>query len=321
VTIQIFQIGCQDIGRLGFEKFLNLERYFPVDLQMEGICCRDFEAEDRAKKFAESTGSNVSFFESVDDLYSAAQETEGEVLIYDAGPPHLHSRNITESLRHGFHHLTEKPPSVTRDDHIGERKLAANSSVNYKVDFIERENPVVKKLEELTSEKDIEKIEVFRESSFGVQKVLKPVELSHVKGGCVLDKMSNDIYILDLLDSGELKFESSEIDYVMPKTLGGEKVLRTDGSGTRKVDENTAIGRCRGLLSSNGTDVELNASWLGLSDRARIHGQEVEQEFGEGIFREKHVEIEGKGFQDEECRFIVVDGEEKILGDLMHQRI
>jgi predicted dehydrogenase len=320
VTVHVFQIGCQDIGRLGFEKFLEFEKYFPADVKFEGIHCRDFEAEERAQKFAEALNRDVEFFEGIDDLYSAAEEAEGEVLIYDAGPPQLHRRNITESLRHGFHHLTEKPPSVSRDEHIAERKLAANSSVNYKVDFIERENPVVKKVRDLVSGDSIEKVEVFRESSFGVQKVLQPVDFAHVKGGAVLDKMSNDIYVLDMLDE-EFEFEDADIDFFMPKNLGGEKVLRTDGGGAREIDGRTAIGKCTGKFFSGDAEVELNGSWLGLSDRSHIWNQKIEEKFGKSILREEHQEIDGKGFQDEECRFFTIEGERKLLADLMHQRI
>jgi hypothetical protein len=223
-------------------------------------------------------------------------------------------------LSHDFHHLTEKPPSVTRDEHISERKLAARSRVNYKVDFIERENPVVQKIEDLIEDEDVEEVEVFRESSFGIQKVLQPVDFAHVKGGAVLDKMSNDIYVLDMLGD-DFSFEEADIDYLMPKNLGGEKVLNTDGSAERKTSDSSAIGKCRGVFSSGETTIELNASWLGLGDDARVWNQKVEQKFGEKIFRSEHREIDGKGFQDEECRFFVVEGSRRILGDLMNQRI
>ena len=320
MTVHVFQIGCQDIGRLGFEKFLEFEDYFPVEVVFEGVHCKDFEAEERAEKFAETLGKDIEFFEGVDELYKTAEKVDGEVLIYDAGPPQLHSHNIAESLRHGFHHLTEKPPSTTRDEHLTERKLAANSSVNYKVDFIERENPVVQKMNDIIQEEKVGEVKVFRESSFGIQKVLQPVEFAHVKGGAVLDKMSNDIYVLDML-SDDFGFEKADIDYLMPKNLGGEKVLKADGSGSRDIDERTAIGKCTGYFSSGSVDIELNASWLGLSKEARVWNQKIEKKFEEEIFRSEHREIDGKGFQDEECRFLVIEGSRRILGDLMNQRI
>jgi predicted dehydrogenase len=320
VTTHIFQIGCRDIGRLGFEKLIEFEDYFPTEVMFEGIHCRDFDAEDRAEKFAESMEKDIDFYSSVDELYSAADSVDGSVLIYDASAPQLHSRHIAESLRHGFHHLTERPPSVSRDEHISERKLAANSSVNYKVDFIERENPVIQKLNDLVEENRVESVEVFRESSFGVQKALKPVDFAHVKGGAVLDKMSNDIYVLDLLGS-DFNFEEAEIDYLMPKELGGEKVMRTDGGRSRDVDEKVAIGKCKGVFSSEGVDVALYASWVGLSEEALLWNKRIQEEFDENILQSRHHEIDGKGFQDEECRFIVLEGEKDILADLMHQVI
>ena len=318
MTVHVFQIGCRDIGRLGFEKLLEFEDYFSVDVVFEGVHCKDFEAEERAEKFAETLGKDIEVFDGIDDLYSKAEEVDGEVLIYDAGPPQLHSRNIAESLSMGFHHLTEKPPSVTRDEHIAEKKLAANSNVNYKVDFIERENPVVKKMKEVLEGEEIDSIEVFRESAFGVQKVLNPVDFSHVKGGAVLDKMSNEVFVLDFVD--ELEFESAKIDYLMPKNLDGEKLLDTDGSYSRKVGENTAVGKCMGRFSGDA-DVKLYASWFGPSREARDWSEKVEEEFGEPLVRERTSALEGKSFHDDECRFFAVEGSRNIVGDLLNQKV
>jgi hypothetical protein len=319
VTVHIFQIGCRDIGRLGFEKFLEFEGYFPVDVVFEGVHCKDFEAEKRAEKFAKSLGKNIEVFEGIDDLYSAAEEIDGRVLIYDAGPPQLHSRNIAESLSLGFHHLTERPPSTTREEHISERKLAANSSVSYKVDFIERENPVVKKLKEILEEEKIDSLEVFRESSFGVQKALNPVEFSHVKGGAVLDKMSNEIFVLDLLE--DFEFKEAEIDHLMPKNIDGEQVLETDGSYSRDINERTAVGKCMGKFSSGDTEVKLYASWLGTSRDARKWSEKVENKFGDSLVRERTAAIQGKSFHDDECRFIAIEGSRKLIGDMLNQKI
>ncbi|MEF8880788.1 MAG: hypothetical protein V5A72_03085 [Candidatus Nanohaloarchaea archaeon] len=324
MTVHVFQIGCKDIGRLGFERFLEFEEYFPVDVVFEGIHCKDFEAEKRAESFADSFEKDIRFFNDIDALYSAATDVNANILIYDAGPPQLHSRNIAKSLTHDFNHLTEKPPSVTRKEHINERKLAANTKVNYKIDFIERENPVVQKIgsliEDENEEENIENVTVFRESSFGIQKVLQPAKFAHVKGGAVLDKMSNEIYVVDMLD-GSLEFETASIDYFMPKDLGGEKVLKTDGSASRKIDEKTAIGKCKGIFSSGNVSIKLKASWLGLSDRSRVWNQKIEEMFGKSLTNSQHVEINDKGFQEEECRFLVIDGNKKLLGDLMNQKL
>ncbi len=320
MTVHVFQIGCRDIGRLGFEKFLDFEDYFPVDVEFEGVHCKDFDAEARAKKYAESHDKDLKFFDDIRELYSEAEDKKGSILIYDAGPPQLHSRNIARSLEHGFHHLTEKPPSVTRDEHIAERRLASNSAVNYKVDFIERENTVVKKIVDILEEDQIEEIKVFRESSFGIQKLLQPVNFAHVKGGAVLDKMSNDIFVLDLLED-DFEIEDAEIDYLIPKELGGEKVLDADGSGSREIDERTAIGKCKGIFSSGNVNIELNASWLGLSEDVRILNQKIGEKFDEEILVSEHRDIGDKGYQDEECRFFVIEGERRLLCDLMSERI
>jgi predicted dehydrogenase len=305
---------------LGFEKFLEFEDFFPVDVVFEGVFCKDPGAAERAERFADSLDKDVEFFDGWRELYSAAEEVEGDVLVYDAGPVQLHSRNIMESLERGFHHLAERPPSVTREKHLSERKLASNTSVTFKVDFIERESPVVKKAERVLEEEDIEKIEVFRESSFGVQKVLDRVDFAHIRGGCVLDKLSNDIYILDFLGNG-LEFENAEITLLMPEKLGSGKVLRTDGSASVEIGDDTAIGKCKGVFSSGDAEVEMYASWLGVGEKAREWSQEIDDAFGEEILEMRHAEVSGKGFRSQEARFFTVKGSRNLLGDLINRRL
>jgi predicted dehydrogenase len=305
---------------LGFEKFLEFEDFFPVDVVFEGVFCKDPGAAERAERFADSLDKDVEFFDGWRELYSAAEEVEGDVLVYDAGPVQLHSRNIMESLERGFHHLAERPPSVSREKHLSERKLASNTSVTFKVDFIERESPVVKKAERVLEEEDIEKIEVFRESSFGVQKVLDRVDFAHIRGGCVLDKLSNDIYILDFLGN-QLEFEDAEIDLLMPEKLRSDKVLQTDGSASEEIGYDTAIGKCKGVFSSGDAEVEMYSSWLGVGEKAREWSQEIDDAFGEEILEMRHAEVSGKGFRSQEARFFTVKGSRNLLGDLINRRL
>ncbi|MFB6158167.1 MAG: hypothetical protein ABEJ95_00730 [Candidatus Nanohalobium sp.] len=321
MAVHIFQTGCRDVGRKGFEYFLDFEEFFPADVSFEGVHCRDFDVEERVERFAECLGRDIEVFDRLDDLYSAAEEVDGTVLIYDAGPPHLHSRNISESLTHGFHHLTEKPPSVTRDEHVSERKLAASSPVSYKVDSLERENPVVMKTRELLEDETVEQVEVFSESSFGVQKVLQPVRFSHVRGGCVLDRLSSCIYVMDFLESEEFSFTEADIEYLVPKNLGGERLLETDGSSSRSVSDCSAVGKCKGVFSSGETCVDMYGSWMGLSERAGLLSSRVNELFGSDLFRAGYRELGGKGFRDVECRFFRIEGSRTLIGDLMNNRL
>lgn len=319
MTVNVFQIGCRGIGRKGFEKLLGMDGFAQTDVRFQGVYCYDFDAEDAAGKFAEAAGKEITFFDSVEELYSVAEEKEN-VLIYDAGPPQKHSDNIIRSLKNGFHHLTERPPSVTREEHVEERKMASKADVSYKVDMIERESPVVKKAKEIIEDKKLGSIKVFRESTFGVQKLKDTVRFSDVRSGCILDKMSHELFATDLLDTDNFNFVEADKRYFMPKKVGGEKLMRVDGSSSRELDEKTATGMCKAVFKSGDTDVELFASWLGLSEEATKWDKKVEDKFGLNIAKSEFRDLDG-GFRDEECRFFVVGGSRKLLGDLMNDRL
>jgi len=66
-------------------------------------------------------------------------------MVYDAGCADTHADNIYTSMQHGLFHLAEKPPSMNRREHLREKELAHRNQAMWKCDFIERENPVVKK--------------------------------------------------------------------------------------------------------------------------------------------------------------------------------
>ncbi|QGA81015.1 Gfo/Idh/MocA family oxidoreductase [Candidatus Nanohalobium constans] len=322
MTVHIFQIGCRDFGKYGFEKLVDKERFFPEDVVLEGVCEKDFERREQAERFARSSGVELDFYDRVDELYDVAQDVDGTVLIYDAGPVQRHSDHIQRSLRNDFYHLAEKPPSLSREEHIAERKLATKHNVHYKVDFIERESPVIKKAREVVEKADVESIKVFRESSAGVQRILKPVEHVHMNEGCVLDKMIHDIYIMDFLEGRDVELDGVENVSFMPRSLGGEKLLRIDGGSSRDVSSEISLGSVSASFSADSTDISLNASWLGLSNEAKIYDRDVREKFDEDLTESVYSEIEDKGFLDEEARFFVIKEEKRtIVGDLLHSAL
>lgn len=320
--VKVFQIGLGSFGRHGFEKFVEMEKHYKdVDVELYGVSDSDFEKLDNAEKFAESQGLEIETFNSVEKIYREAEKQNSEntkILIYDAGPTELHAEHIFRSLRNNFFHLAEKPPSMTREDHIKEKKLMLDNDVRFTVDFIERESPVVKKALELTEEKNIESIEAFRESSIGIQKMLQPVERMGVKGGAVLDKMSHEAYIMDFADVGEL--ESIEKEFYMPFDVGSDSFMNIRSGKTSKIDEETAAGTCTARISGN-TDVILHSSWLGVSERARTLGEELEELTGLNPVESDFRVLGEEGFLDEECRFFVLKGEKELFGDMLHKKL
>ena len=320
--VKVFQIGLGSFGRHGFEKFVEMEKHYKdVDVELYGVSDSDFEKLDNAEKFAESQGLEIETFNSVEKIYREAEKQNSQdtkILIYDAGPTELHAEHIFRSLRNNFFHLAEKPPSMTREDHIKEKKLMLDNDVRFTVDFIERESPVVKKALELTEGKNIESIEAFRESSIGIQKMLQPVERMGVKGGAVLDKMSHEAYIMDFTDVGEL--ESIEKNFYMPFDVGSDSFMNIRSGKTSKIDEETAAGTCTARISGN-TDVILHSSWLGVSERARTLGEELEELTGLNPVESDFRVLGEEGFLDEECRFFVLKGEKELFGDMLHKKL
>ncbi|MFB6292298.1 MAG: Gfo/Idh/MocA family protein [Candidatus Nanohaloarchaea archaeon] len=325
-AVKVYQIGVGDFGRYGFEKLVEMHNHLEaVDVELKGVCDTDFEKRDRAKKFAEANGIDVETFSDVDGMYDAAAKEEGTVMIYDAGPTETHAEHVYESLRYGFFHLAEKPPSMTRDEHIEERKLAEEKDVVWKVDFIERESPVVRKTLELLEGKEIDSIEVFRESTAGIQKMLQPVERAGVKGGDVLDKMIHEIYVLDFLDAAEagdrFEFVSADCRFFMPKGIGSEKMMDIYGGYTESLDETVATAETKGYFESGDTDVRLHSGWLGLSKEARRAAEHVREKTGHTVLDMVFRAAGDSAFSSEEARFFIVKGERNLLGDMLNKKL
>ncbi len=327
--VKIFQIGLGSFGRHGFEKFIEMENNLPeADVEFVGVADTDPEKLESAENFAETHNLEIETFHTAGELYQRAEEIdsqENEILVYDAGPTQSHSNHIYESVHRGFYHLSEKPSSMTREEHIREKKLAEDRNVTWMVDFIERENPAVRKTLELLEDEDVEKIEVFRESSIGLQKLYNPVKRAGVKGGDILDKMTHEVYVLDFLEklNGEFKLElqKAEPEVFMPKDFNSDKLMTTGGGYTETIEDNTATGMTYARFTSSETTVELNSSWLGLSEGAMHHAREVRNNIGEEILERDFVEQEDEAFLDEEARFFVTHGSRNLIGDMLHGRL
>ncbi len=329
--VKVFQIGLGSFGRHGFEKFIEMEGNLPeADIEICGVCDRDLERLRSAEKFAEAHETEVETFHTTEEMYTAAEQASGDevqVLIYDAGPTDQHPDHIYESLERGFYHVAEKPSSMNRKQHLREKQLADSRNVIWKVDFIERENPVVKKtLEILEDEKpEIEEIQVFRESSVGVEKLLDPVKRLGVKGGDILDKMIHEIYVLDFLEAADQEFdlelEKAEAEEFMAKNFDSQKLMSLDGGYTEEINDKTATGMSSAEFSAEETKIRFHSSWLGLSADSQHRAKEIKEKIGFQVFNRNFREHEGQAFLDEEARFFIVKGERNLLGDLLHEKL
>ena len=318
--VKVYQIGLGSFGRYGFEKFVDMHNHLKeADIELAGVCDKDPERLEDAEKFAEANEVEIESFRDTDEMYSHAEGQDCSVMIYDAGSTSTHPTHIYESMQRGFFHLAEKPPSMTREQHIKEKKLAEKHGVMWKVDFIERESPVTRKAVKIVDGKKIDNLKAFRESSAGIQKMLEPAKRSGVKGGDILDKMIHEVYLLDLLEAskGDYSTELEAADsFFMPKTQSSDSMMNIYGSKTRNIDE-AATARTSVTLSSDDTSIEINTSWIGLSNDSR----EVGAEYGLDLVESDYTAAGGKAFLDEECRFFVVEGEVNLVGDLLHGRL
>ena len=318
--VKVYQIGVGSFGRYGFEKLVDMHNHLKeADIELAGVCDKDPEHLEAAENFAEANNINLETFRSTDELYAHAEDQEAQIVIYDAGSTSTHATHIYESMQRGFFHLAEKPPSMTREQHIKEKKLAEKHGVMWKVDFIERESPVTQKAVEIVKDKKIDNLKAFRESSAGVQKMLEPAKRSGVKGGDILDKMINEIYLLDILEASKGDYSTSLEDvqaFFMPKTQSSDSMMDIYGSKTREI-EDAATARTSATLSSGDTNVEINTSWIGVSNDSK----EVEAEHNLDLAESSYTGAGDKAFLDEECLFFVVEGEVNLLGDLLHGRL
>lgn len=325
--VKIYQIGLGDFGRYGFDKLVELSQEFDK-IQLCGVCEKDFELLENAEKFAEVNGLDIETFQKPEEMYRSARQDKEfgtQVMVYDAGPTNNHAEHIYQSMQNDFFHLAEKPPSMNRGEHIREKRLSQSGEAMWKADFIERENPAVKKALEMIQENDIESIEVFRESSVGVEKALDNTQRLGVKGGDVLDKMTHEIYALDMMEeSGEeldLELEDVECRFFHPKTLESEKFTDMYSGYTEEINQQTATGMTKAEFSCGNIDLKLNSSWMGLSEEAMIRSQKLEEQTGHRFFSREYSEINDKAYVNEECRFFVIKGEKNLAGDMLQNRL
>ena len=324
--LKVYQIGVGSFGKYGFEKLVELHNESsPVKVKLKGVCDSDHEQLEKVKKFAEANEIKLETFSDTRKMYDSAEKETGQVMIYDAGSADDHAEHIYTSMQHGFFHLAEKPPSMSRGSHIREKELAKRNQAMWKCDFIERENPVVKKTLELLEEGSIESIKIFRQSSVGIEKILAPVRRFGVKGGDILDKMVHEVYFLDFLEQAgndiDLELENAKANYFLPKSRESEKLMAIDGNYTDSIKYKTATAQTEAAFEADGVNIELNSSWVGLSEKAMLEAQKIKKAVGHDVIDREYSEIDDKAYLNEECRFFVIRGEKKLVGDMLHKKL
>lgn len=321
--LKVFQIGLGSFGRYGFERLVELSNHFEqVDVELKGVCDRDFEKLEAAEKFASANGLEIETFVKYRKMYEEAEKYEN-VLIYDSGAANTHAQHIYDSLQRNFFHLAEQPPSMTREEHMKERKLEETHPVFWKADMIERESPVVKKAARILQDEKIDEIKLFRQSSAGIQKLLNPHGREEIQGGDILDQMVKDVFVLDLLEEDQkegIEVEEASSKYLMPKSLSSSDLMTVRGNKTGEIGEEVATAETEAVMDL-GVKLELKTGWLGVNEETLEVAERIKADTGFEMVDERFSQEKGNAYLDQECRFFTVKGSRNLVGDLLHNRL
>lgn len=317
-NLKIYQIGLIDHGRNGFEKLIEITQEKDSKAEFEGIFSDDSELED-ALKFAESNNTEIKTFGDLEKLFQDALQYEN-VLIYDAGPVSERRDIIQQCRRFDFSYLGEKPPTMSKNEHLKIRELSNRKNFVWMVDNVEKENLSVINAAKAIKDLKIESIQVFRESTAGVLRIYDPVQFQNVQGGDILDKMMHESYVQNFLNE-ELEIEDIEIEAFMPKGPNSDSFMTTHGSKVNKINQETATARTCLKLRSGDVYVELNSSWIGVSEKAFEAAREIQEKTGHDILETGIRNIGEDVISFEEARFFIIRGEKDLAGDLNSQQL
>ncbi len=325
--VYVYQIGCGTFGKHGFEKLLQLSKKYDF-VEFAGITEINPERREFIKKKAEYK-SKLKIFDHTFDMYQEALKLKdkGKIMIYDVGPSELHYSHLSKSMKFGFWHFAEKPPALTREEFEQELKLPKK----WNCDFIEEENEVVlTAINYLKRNKlKIKSIEVFRESSIGLQKILGTFTREAVKGGCLLDKSTNEIYIFSFLNACKqeiknIKPTKARADYLMIESLNKENFLDIFGQIKNEISEETATAEniVGGLLETKKSKIpfKLHSSWLGVSEEGKKISNKLKKLTNYEFVRkkqEKGMEIPYEDFR----LFILNCGSVTLYGEMKNRKL
>jgi len=278
--VYVYQIGCGTFGKFGFEKLLQLSKKYDF-VEFKGIAEINPERREFIKKKAEEYKTKFKIFDHTFEMYQKALDLrdKGKIMIYDPSPSELHYSHLLKSMKFGFWHLTEKPPALTKEEFEQELKFPKK----WECDFIEEENEVVlTAIDYLKRNKlKIKSIEIFRESSIGLQKILRGAFVREgIKGGCLLDKSIHEVYMFSFLNACKqeiknIKLTKAITNYLMIESLNKNNFLDIFGRVENEISKDiaTAESIIEGILETKKSKIpfKLHSSWLGVSEEEGIN--------------------------------------------------
>ncbi|MFB6200222.1 MAG: hypothetical protein ABEJ83_05035 [Candidatus Nanohaloarchaea archaeon] len=317
MTLKVLQIGYRGIGRKGLEALQKLESSDEIELEVVALAETDFEKLEEAKEKHKASG--IKFFSDIENAYMEMDGFEDPVMVYDAGKVGNRSDNLFRSVEHGFYHLTEKPPSLKRDQHLSQASL---ESAMWKIDYLEQENPVVQKTRKLVKNREIDSLEVFRASSSGIQKYLAPIKFSDLKGGSLMNQLLHEKYVLNLLEksSNQIRLDEFEVETGFQPYFNKQKLETIQNNPTTEIAPETATAQLN-ISIDKDPELEFHTCWLGATEKLEDKASELEEDLNHELIRSEPKELEDEIYLDQTARFFVLKGEKSLLGDLMHRKL
>jgi len=331
--VYVYQIGCGFFGKFGFEKLLQLSKkhYF---VEFNGIAEINPERRKFIKKKAEEYKTKLKIFDHTFEMYKEAYQKsmrlkdKNKIMIYDTSPSELHYSHLLKSMKFGFWHLTEKPPALTKEEFEQELKFPKK----WGCDFIEEENEVVlTAIDYLKRNKlKIKSIEIFRESSIGLQKILRGAFAREgIKGGCLLDKSIHEIYMFSFLNACKqeiknIKLTKARANYLMIESLNKNNFLDIFGQLKKEISKDiaTAESIVEGILETKKSKIpfKLHSSWLGISEEGKKISNKLKKLTNYEFVRKK--QEEGMKLPYEDFRLFILNCDSVILyGEMKNKKL
>ena len=326
--VYIYQIGCGTFGKYGFEKLLQLSKKYDF-VEFEGIVEINSERREFVKKKAEEYIAKLKIFDHTFEMYQNAFKLreKGNIFVYDAGPSELHYSHLLKSMKFGFWYLTEKPLALTKEEFEQELKLPKK----WNCDFIEEENEaVLTAINYLKTNKlNINSIEIFRESSIGLQKILGNSIRIGVEGGCLLDKLCHEIYVFSFLNACGQKIKNivlnkTKAEYLMIESLNKNNFLDIFGRVRNQITEEIATAQCivEGIAKTGKEEIpfKLHSSWLGASEMGERISNKLKKLTNYEFVRKKQEERMEIPYED--LRLFVINCDTIVLyGDMKDKKL
>ncbi len=138
----MFRVGIIGVGNMGTGHLDTFKNNLAKDAKLTALC--DINPK-KIEKLKEDMGDSVAYFEDAHELIHSGL-VDGIII---ATPHYPHPELSMEALKAGLHVFCEKPIGVYTKNIVELNEFAKKSNKAFQIDFLQRVNPVYKKIKEL----------------------------------------------------------------------------------------------------------------------------------------------------------------------------